>query len=182
MSLTNINSILNFQFSYKIWRKITVNSKNNVVDLLKNKINFENKVIYDLGCGDGYIYELLFKNFKNNFKYFGFDNNENYIKNFKKKFTQNVNQLICCDINNIEKNFPQCDIFFANGLIHHLNDQQVESMFRQLKKKSNSDSVIIHVDPVFYDNQSKIRRIIMSQDRGRHIRSIDKYLILTSFN
>jgi hypothetical protein len=68
----------------------------------------------------------------------------------------------------------------ANGVLHHLGDDDVASLFKVAKQYIVRSGRVITIDPCFEEKQSKLVKFIFSQDRGKFIRTCDEYLKLSS--
>lgn len=134
----------------------------------------ENDTILDIGCGTG---ELL-KYFPNNisYKYIGIDLNEKYIEQARKRH-KDKGTFFCGEISttfqfDFEHKF---DKIFAFALLHHLDDDIIDSMLQKVVKLLKPDGIFCTIDPTFAPNQSPIAKKIISMDRGQNVKSPENY-------
>ena len=67
------------------------------------------------------------------------------------------------------------DLVLAFGLLHHLNDDEADALFRLAAEALKPGGKLITIDPVYADGQSALARWIISKDRGQNIRSPESY-------
>ncbi len=125
----------------------------------------------DVGCGFAGILEHL----PLDVEYVGYDISPSYISYAKKKYghratfyNQRVDDMEIQNINSF-------DIVLADGLLHHLNDQEAQNLFRIAFMALRDRGFMFTADPTFIENQGIIPRFISSMDRGRHVRYPHEY-------
>ena len=131
---------------------------------------FEHAKILDIGCGTADILEY----FPATVDYFGFDLNDQYIQYAKNKYRQR-GTFVCNDVNNQLHDLPKFDIILANGLLHHLGDQEVENLFSMAVGGLEDKGRMLTFDCCYIENQSKLAKYIISKDRGQNIRRPSEY-------
>ncbi len=166
------NLILKFKFFYRLYQKV-IRRKRSEYDFIRYIFNQTGKVnVLDLCCGDSYVLNFINNNIEN---YIGVDNNENYLKESKLKYSKF--KFINSNIENINKieelGLTNIDFIFLNGAIHHLNDNVVENLLNFLNKKY-PNAKYLTIDPVIYNNKF-LNKIMIDFDRGDFIRDISKY-------
>ena len=128
--------------------------------------------ITDIGCGPG----SLLRNYKNlfpeNINYHGIDPNEDYIKSAKKEFGDIANFYHGTTETFInDSRFQKSDLILCNGVLHHLNDRQVKSLFNFIHCNLKSEGGrFLAMEPVHLMKETSLSRWVMNQDRGMHIR------------
>jgi len=70
------------------------------------------------------------------------------------------------------------DVVMANGLIHHLNDDEVANLGRIGAKALRPGGRLITHDPCYSGQQSGLARFIISRDRGQNVKSGEGYAAL----
>ena len=127
--------------------------------------------ILDIGCGAALILEHL----PLDVDYVGYDISAEYIAYAEKKFglratfhNQRVNEMQM-------QSSARFDIVMADGLLHHLNDQEAKELFKIGFQSLNETGFMFTSDPAFIENQSIIARCISLMDRGRHVRYPHEY-------
>jgi cyclopropane fatty-acyl-phospholipid synthase-like methyltransferase len=139
--------------------------------------------ILDIGCGTADILEHL----PEDAQYTGFDPNEKYIDHAQKRF-KGRGHFYCGMISketlknkSIEyEEFARekFNIILALGVLHHLNDDEVCSLFELVKNLLLPKGVFLSFDGCYTDNQSPIARLMLDMDRGKFVRTEDGYLQL----
>ena len=131
--------------------------------------------VVDLGCGPGM---LLQKRMINN-NYLGIDISSKYTTqaemNARKLSIQSFFEVKEVEKVNYEKYSDFLGggpIFLALGLFHHLPNEDLKLLLKQIKK-TQSNVQILSIDPVFIDDQDFVSKYIVSQDRGKFVRHKD---------
>jgi len=176
---TGIRSILSHPFIYKTVQNMLGANKVRIQCVEKYIRPFKNAKILDIGCGTADILKFL----PNSVEYIGFDLNNHYINYAKNKFG-NRGTFICNDVNNQIKNLPPFDIILATGLLHHLDDAEVNKLFTMATNALKESGRMVTFDGCFLENQSRVAKFIIKKDRGQNVRFPNEYknLAETSFN
>ncbi len=127
--------------------------------------------IIDLGCGTGFLLERLTKCKS----YVGVDISEEYLAKAERVETQAKTQFILA---NLEKpnSMSQLEIqspslVLAMGIFHHLSDEAVLLLLKQLSKILPKNSKLISIDPTIDESTSLMAKWIAQNDRGKFVRS-----------
>lgn len=129
--------------------------------------------VLDVGCGPCDLLAHL-----PDVRYLGVDRSSEYIQAAKKKFG-NRGEFICADVAELPVRVDQqFDIAIAFGLMHHLTDGEVESLSREVALRLTPNGRFITLDPVFERRQNPVARLLVSMDRGQHVRESELYLAL----
>ncbi len=127
--------------------------------------------ILDIGCGTAAILEFL----PDSVAYVGFDMSAEYIDAAKARFDAR-GQFFCQHVNEMTiAKIGEFDVVMANGLIHHLNDDEVANLCRISAKALRPGGRMITHDPCYSKQQSRLARFIISRDRGQNVRSSEEY-------
>ncbi len=70
------------------------------------------------------------------------------------------------------------DVINAHGLIHHLSDQDSDTLLQTASKYLKPDGYMVTVDSVYHNKQSRISKWLVSKDRGQNIRGPEGYISL----
>lgn len=136
-----------------------------VIEFSKHNKNVR---ILDIGCGTGQIVKYLPKNVS----YVGWDFNSNYINKAQNLFEKKNIDFVCLDINDSSlKSKDKYDFVFLAGVIHHLDDISVKKLFQTVIDNLDTNGTLLTVDPTFITNQNRIAKFIISQDRGKSVRT-----------
>jgi cyclopropane fatty-acyl-phospholipid synthase-like methyltransferase len=134
-------------------------------------IPVEGKRILDIGCGCADILSLL----PRDVNYVGYDVSNEYIAYARKRFghratfhNQRVNEITLLE----DRPF---DIVIADGLLHHLNDDEARNLFEIGYTALRDSGFMFTADPTLVENQGVISRRISLMDRGKHVRSPEEY-------
>ncbi len=144
-------------------------------------VPFEGASILDIGCGTGEILDYM----PENIDYVGFDFSQKYIEHAKNKYS-NRGQFYCESVTNstsmVHKN--TFDFVISLGVIHHLNDDEALALISKAKTYLKPGGVFITMDPIYVDNQSKVSKFLIDNDRGEYVRNLSGYrkLFLKVFN
>lgn len=131
--------------------------------------------ILDIGCGPADILEHL-----PDVNYIGFDINAAYIDSAKKKFCRK-GDFFCDRVSEaIIDEHKSFDIVLANGVLHHLGDDEVMMLFNLAFKALKPGGRVITLDGCYTTTQSSASRYLLSKDRGKYIRTKDAYVKLAS--
>lgn len=137
---------------------------------------FPNCTVLDVGCGPATILEHL-----PDVKYFGLDHNPKYIAAASEKYGTK-GTFICADVGQLsEYGLMTFDRIFILGVMHHLNDESLAKLVSGLKKRLNIGGMLITFDPAFEEKQNPIAKFLAKSDRGKHVRTKEKYLEFLSF-
>ncbi len=129
--------------------------------------------ILDIGCGPGDILEFLPP-----VDYSGFDSNEEYINSARKRYLdrgQFFCKKVCRDAMPGEGIF---DIVMAIGIFHHLTDKEAAEMFELASILLKPDGRLITFDGIYTQSQSYFARMLLSNDRGKYVRTEEQYRVI----
>ena len=163
-------------FSYPILYSLTQKIMSGVsirASLVKNVVTKNAKVL-DIGCGTAKIIESLPP-----VDYYGYDISKKYINYAKKKYNTKRNNFYCKKFNIHEINkLPKFDFILLFGIMHHLEDGELRTIFLILKKVLKKNGKIITCDPVFIKKQNILAKFLLNNDVGDNIRNKNGYLKL----
>lgn len=128
---------------------------------------------FDIGCGPGDVLEYLPP-----MDYVGVDINESYIRAARRRFGA-LGQFHCQSADNIVVAEPgSFDLVMANGLLHHLNDDECRRLFDVARQALKPSGRLVTFDGCFVPDQSAVARWILRLDRGRFVRTPAEYVQL----
>ena len=174
--ITNgLRSILSSPIVYSLFQGLMCAHKARTL-FTKNFIRpFSGMKILDIGCGPATIL-----NYMNEVEYYGFDVSNEYIKKAKAIFGDRGN-FYCKEFELTDlENIPKVDIVLAIGLLHHLDDDILINMLHLAFSALKPGGRLITLDPCFVKNQNPIAKFLITQDRGRNVRTEKGYTELVS--
>jgi SAM-dependent methyltransferase len=126
--------------------------------------------ILDIGCGPGALLRYLPE-----VAYVGIDRNAACIRRAQQAYG-GKGQFKCDDVVNFDaSSMAPVDIAVAIGLLHHLDDATAARLLSAAAKILKPTGRLITADPCFHASQSPVIRFVVSHDRGRHVRQIERY-------
>lgn len=166
LSSPNIFNIYQFIIGANILKKRFIN------EMVKP---FKGAKILDMGCGTGALLDFL----PLEIEYIGYDINPSYINYASNKY-KNRGKFHCEEIKNPEQlTSNYFDIALAGGVLHHLNDKEVNSFLKSIFYSLKPGGYLTTFDGVYTNDQSVIAKFFLSKDRGQFIRDCNGYLDLT---
>jgi cyclopropane fatty-acyl-phospholipid synthase-like methyltransferase len=131
--------------------------------------------VLDIGCGTCEILTML----PDDIEYHGYDYNQAYIAQARKRFAHRNAKFECKAVGSDSgEHEDRYEVILAFGLVHHLEDEQVEDLIQNVKRLLTSTGQLFLLDPVYCDGQSRLSKFVVSTDRGRNVRTTDDYLKL----
>jgi len=127
--------------------------------------------VLDIGCGPADILDHLPK-----VDYTGLDLSPDYIEAAKKRFGSR-GRFLCGDIgtSSLQAEQGTFDLVLATGVLHHLTDEQVESLFALARGTLRPGGRLVTYDGCYVPGQSRMARWILSNDRGKFVRTRPQY-------
>jgi cyclopropane fatty-acyl-phospholipid synthase-like methyltransferase len=122
--------------------------------------------VLDIGCGPGDARDAM-----PDVDYLGVDLNCDYIRAAQERYGESA-QFRCVDVRSGElaKEDP-FDVVVAMGLLHHLDDDAVRGLVREISGLLNEGGRFVSIDPTFVEKQPRIARWLIGFDRGEHVRT-----------
>src|SRR5207249_4180649 len=151
---TGLRSVLLHPIVYKTFQRLV--GIDRAFKILVNEIirpTAGNRML-DIGCGEAHILDFLSKEIV----YVGYDLNAAYTEYARKKYGDRgvfVNERVSEMVVKDEEPF---DIVLAAGLLHHLNDQEGEDLFRVGYNCLKSGGHMITTDNCYFKGQSALAR------------------------
>jgi SAM-dependent methyltransferase len=171
---TGIRAILSIPWVYDFFQDIAGAGKFRKVYTSRFICPAGSDRILDIGCGTADILTYL----PETVNYVGFDASHHYIEAARDRFGSRgqfhfryVNEMMIEELGAF-------DIVMANGLIHHLNDEEARNLCRISFKALKPGGRMVTHDPCYSDRQSSLARYIISRDRGQNVRSGEEYAAL----
>jgi SAM-dependent methyltransferase len=127
--------------------------------------------VIDVGCGPAQVLSWL-----PHVQYLGLDINADYIASAIRRHG-NKGTFVVGDTKSLQDDlrFKDADIVIAFGVLHHLDDQDAAHCIRFAYDALKKQGRFIALDACWIPNQGVLSRYIMSNDRGRNIRTEQQY-------
>jgi len=131
--------------------------------------------VLDIGCGPATCTHYFLDT-----DYMGIDLSEEYIQQATQKYEGHRNIKFLCSDANIFLNsksiyYDKFDLIIMCGVLHHLDDTEVNSCLSSLPGLLSSKGIFRSLDGVFINNQSKLAKLVLRSDRGKYVRTIKGY-------
>lgn len=172
---TDMFPILSNPSVYMFIQKIT-GAKRARLEYIKQYISpVPEQRILDIGCGTGYVIEYFPGS-----GYVGIDIDQACINYAKRKYGC-YGEFLCQELDDatVEK-FQPFNFIIMNGLLHHLNDQQVTALFHRVKRLLKTEGQLVTLDGCYVKGQPFIAKKLLDFDQGKHIRDEKGYRALAS--
>ncbi len=126
--------------------------------------------VLDLGCGTGDILDVLPA-----VHYVGFDSSPEYIDRARRRFGGR-GEFHCRGLDGVLPVQPASfDLAIAHGVLHHLDDPTARILFRIARQALKPGGRLVTYDGCYTEGQSAVARLLLSLDRGRHVRNRAAY-------
>jgi len=133
--------------------------------------------ILDIGCGTCDIIKHL-DNYSEDYAYHGIDANQKYIKHARTKWRDRKDFAFfygLADRSNKDIAPNDYDLVIAFGILHHLEDTEVQSMIESAWKALKVGGRLVTMDPCRYPDLNIIEKLLVKFDRGQNIRTLEEY-------
>lgn len=133
--------------------------------------------ILDLGCGTADILEHLPA-----VDYVGVDPSERYVGAAVARFGDR-GTFVTSAAERFDESSPDRTITMAIGVLHHLDDDAAREMLAVAAASLVDGGRFVAIDPTLVEGQHPIARLLVSRDRGQHVRppAEQEALVQTAF-
>ena len=133
--------------------------------------------ILDVGCGPAAILALL-----PDVTYTGIDFEQHYIDQATEVYAGRPNcRFLKQDVRDLTAaESASYDIVISAGVLHHLDDDVVTSLVSTAHQLLKPGGRLFTLDPARTANQHPVAKLLVSLDRGRHIRQPETYQTLVA--
>jgi SAM-dependent methyltransferase len=129
----------------------------------------------DLGCGPADILAAL-----PDVEYVGVDISPGYIRAAKERYGARGEFVCASAVDYVVTQAGSFDIVLANGVLHHLDDQEADGLLRVAREALKPGGRFVSLDGCFTPNQSRLVRWMLNNDRGRFVRRQEEYIRLAA--
>jgi SAM-dependent methyltransferase len=134
--------------------------------------------LVDVGCGPADILDRL-----PGVEYVGLDISDAYIEAARTRFAGREGVTFvsgCVDDWRLNPLTYEADIVLANGVLHHVDDDEAKKIFEFAYRAVKDDGRFVFYEPCYLMWQSGISTHFMSKDRGQNIRTEQQWKNLAS--
>jgi cyclopropane fatty-acyl-phospholipid synthase-like methyltransferase len=165
-----LRAVLDYPAVYRFFTSVVGGSRNRrrFADTYVRAVSGDR--VLDLGCGPADILAYL-----PDVEYIGIDTNSAYVENAKVRWGDRGTFISAPVAEGARQQQSSFDIVLAIGVLHHLTDDEATELFRVACDALRPDGRLVTLDGVFVKGQSPIARLLLSQDRGRHVRTLPEY-------
>jgi SAM-dependent methyltransferase len=135
--------------------------------------------ILDIGCGPADLLTYLPESIG---EYVGFDMNPDYIEAAQRRWGSR-GRFHCQKVGAATFDPGQTyDIVLANGIVHHLDDNEADHLFEIASHVLRPDGWLVTYDNVYMEGQHWFARWLIDRDRGKAVRTREGYETLARKN
>jgi SAM-dependent methyltransferase len=131
--------------------------------------------VLDVGCGTADVLSVL-----PDVEYIGFDISEAYVARARSRWGSRGRFYAQQLDRDAMMSLGAFDLVLATGVLHHLGDHELTTLFELLPSALTRAGRIVTVDPCFVDKQNPIARSLIKNDRGKYVRSPQAYVALAT--
>ncbi|MEB3983923.1 class I SAM-dependent methyltransferase [Mycobacterium sp. 663a-19] len=122
--------------------------------------------VLDIGCGPAHLLAHL-----PDVEYIGWEPNAAYVAKARKAYGDSGTFNVGLFGPQQARELAPVDIAIVSAVLHHMDDAQASELFILLRQVLKPGGRVITLDNVFVERQNPIARLLISLDRGRHVRS-----------
>ena len=130
--------------------------------------------IVDIGCGPGFVVEHL----PPTVDYHGFDTHEGYIAFATSRFGKTARFSCRPFDDDTARDCGPVDVVMMNGVLHHLDDDTAHVTLEAARRALGPAGRLFTLDGCYVDGQSSVARLLLDYDRGKHVRTLERYRAL----
>ncbi len=130
--------------------------------------------ILDIGCGPGHLLSYL----PDGVDYVGWEPNPHYVEHARRTFGGRGSFHVGLFTDEEARGLASFDIVIVSAVLHHLGDGEARSLFRLLRGVLEPGGRVVSIDGVFAPGQNPLAKLLISLDRGTHMRSAEGYKAL----
>lgn len=152
-------------YSFVQWAFGTTAGQRKLLDYMN--VN-DGHTVLDVGCGTAIILEYL-----PDVDYHGYDMNEEYLGTARQKYASRravFHNSYVSSTTLPDELKGKCDQVLALGLLHHISDQDAQTVLELAYAALKKGGRFVSIDPVFIDDQNFVAKTLVGADRGRHVR------------
>jgi len=125
--------------------------------------------VLDVGCGPGDMTQHCAPA-----AYVGVDMSQKYIDSANSRFGTD-GKFHCVPLEQLDEAEREFDVAICIGVLHHLTDQVVQSMSKEVHRRLRPGGRFVALEPHFHDGQHPVSKALISMDRGQNVRTQQQY-------
>lgn len=126
--------------------------------------------LLDVGCGPAYYLDAMPE-----LDYRGFDTSRPYIEWARGKYGERASFHVGIFDDEQAEKLPPIDRVMLMGLLHHLDDDEVDALFQNVRRVLAPGGRVVTLDTCFHASQNAFRRWMARNDRGEYVRSTEDF-------
>ncbi len=130
--------------------------------------------VIDIGCGTADILEYLPAR-----DYIGFDPSQRYVADARARFGDR-GTFVTATADHFESAGADRTMAMAIGVLHHMDDHAVAELFQLAHSVLEPGGRLVTIDPALTPDQHRVARLLVSRDRGQHVREPEHLMRLVS--
>jgi SAM-dependent methyltransferase len=166
---TGARGVLSNPAIYELWSRLVGSDRGRAILVRDHVRPTPGARVLDVGCGPGDLVRYL-----GNVRYVGIDASSAYIERARRLFGRRAEFRIG-DATRLDDDLRGFDLVLAFGLVHHLDDEQARTFWREATQALVPGGLAVAVDPTLSPGQPKLARLVISADRGERVRAPDGY-------
>lgn len=174
--MKTVDQIMDNPLIYRAFQRMILRPKFEII--LNNQIirpKLASKIL-DFGCGVGHSSQLF-----THASYVGIEPLSACIDRAKSMYNRANSTFIVGDENYLANlDDEDFDLVIAIGVLHHISDKSATKFISEAKRLLKPGGRFVTLDPYFFTGQRKTSRFVISQDRGKNVRTEDAYKSLIS--
>jgi SAM-dependent methyltransferase len=167
--MSDVRGILSSPRVYELWSRVVGGERGRrtvVRDYVRPRPGAR---LLDLGCGPGELVSFL-----GAVQYVGVDVSDAYVARARKAFGNRA-QFRVGDATHLDRDLRDFDVVLAFGVIHHFDDESARRLLEGAKGALRAGGRFVAVDPARIAKAPVPARVLVSWDRGAHVRSPTEY-------
>jgi cyclopropane fatty-acyl-phospholipid synthase-like methyltransferase len=167
---TGLRRVLSVPAAYSFLQDFLGGNKGRRTFVLDHVRASPNQRVLEIGCGTAQNLDYLPP-----VDYVGFDASAEYVEAAHGRYPGR-GTFICESLTTTSvRDLRPFDVVIASGIMHHLDDDEVDSMLALASAALVEGGRLVTIDPCFTDPQSAVARFVISKDRGQNVRSLQQY-------
>jgi SAM-dependent methyltransferase len=168
-SMSGVRGILSSPRVYELWSRV-VGGERGRSAVVRDHVRPEPGArVLDLGCGPGELVPYL-----GPVRYVGVDVSEAYIARARDAFGDQADFRVG-DATRLAGDLRDFDVVLAFGVIHHLDDESAVRLLEGATGALRAGGRFVAVDPARIPEDGFAARLLVSWDRGDHVRAPAEY-------